>query len=394
MSELIKMPVVSFRRIESPHDIGGTKTYIAVANVKSLSKELEDWRGINVRDPRLTSGVSKKIENSLVNYPSSFFFKNRGLTIISSRARYDNQTNTLELEMTDRTRNGLLDGGHTYAIIRDYIEGLDEDAINEIEAYIKIEILEGITELEDVVGIVEARNTSAQAKEQSFQELLKQYEEIKKVLAGKPFAERIAYKEYELLEDGGRKDIDVKEILSYLVCFDTDRFDDKKHPIKAYSTKSSVVTHFKEYHDSMMKYIPLLPTILELWDVIYSELPGAYNISGGKFGHLTGVTEVTGKPRMNKQKLVYTDAESNYRIPAGFIYPVLAAFRNLVNCDRSRCSWSTDPINFFRKHKKELASRVGGQARELKNPNKLGKDIATWRLCYDYVQLESLKCSL
>jgi hypothetical protein len=39
----------------------------------------------------------------------------------------------------------------------------------------------------------------------------------------------------------------------------------------------------------------------------------------------------------------------------------------------------------------ELANRVGEQALEFRNPNKLGKDKATWRACYDSVELAVLR---
>lgn len=70
----------------------------------------------------------------------------------------------------------------------------------------------------------------------------------------------------------------------------------------------------------------MLPTILELRDVIYKQLPEAYNSQGGKFGLLTGIGS-TKKPLV---ELAFIGEKSNYRIPSGFIYPLLASFRNLI----------------------------------------------------------------
>jgi hypothetical protein len=397
-STLIKFPVLSFRKIESPYEENGAKTFIAVVNVKEIPETLEEWRQINVRDAKTKSTVSKSIRDTLKDDPNSFFFKNRGITLIVEKTEFDNKDNTLRLEMIDPKQHGLLDGGHTYSVIREYLVNLPKDELDDFNAFVKIEIIEGISDNELVTNIVEARNTSTQVKEQSLEELRKSYEAIHKILDNKPYGNRIAYKEYELGEDGNPKDIDIKEILSYLVCFDTESFDNNKHPIKAYSTKASVIEHFKQRQidkQQMEKYIPLIPQILELRDYIYLGLPSAYNKDGeGKFGALTGVIWTENKPRMEKEHLFFINKDSEYRIPSGFIYPILAAFRNLVRVKDGKCEWKTDPIVFFDDLKEELADTVGKQALSFKNPNKLGKDDATWKMCYQAVELATFKRNL
>lgn len=393
-STLIKFPVVSFRKLPSPYEDAGAKTYMAVVNVKQVPEAFEDWRKINVRDAKTKSAVSRSIRDTLRDDPNSFFFRNRGMTLIVSKVEYDNQKDVIELEMSDPNRNGLLDGGHTYSVIREYLEGLPEEELADFNAFIKIEIIEGLTEPEMITNVVEARNTSTQVKEQSLEEHRKSYEAIHAILDKQPYGNKIAYKEYELDEEGKSKDIDVKEILSYLICFDTESFDNNKHPIKAYSTKASVIQHFKNNSDGMEKYIPLLPQILELRDHIYFELPKAYNEVGGRFGALTGVIWTGNKARMEKEYLYYSNKDSEYRIPSGFIYPILAAFRNLVKIKDGKCEWKDDPIKFFETLKEELASTVVKQAIGFNNPNKLGKDEATWKLCYSAVEVATLRRGL
>lgn len=394
VSTLIKFPVVSFRRIIGPHDDARGRMYIAIVNVKDVPESLDEWRKLNPRDPKTSSGVALKIKSTLEDNPESFLLKNRGMTIMVEKVDFDNQANEVKLEMVNENKNGLLDGGHTFKIIRNYLEGLSEEEISDVNAFVRIEILEGIKDIEEAVGIVESRNTSTQVKEQSIEELKKHYEEIKNVLKDQLYAENIAYKEFELLDDGSKKNIDIKDILSYLICFDVENFSGEKHPIKAYSTKASVVQHFRDNKERMLKYISLLPVILELRDSIYLELPEAYNSTGGKFGALTGVIELSNKARMHKEKLAFTNSDSRYRIPSSFIYPVLAGFRNLVKVEGDKCIWKSDPIKFFRELKQDLAVRLGDQAKELRNPNKLGKDTATWGRCYDLVAIEALRRNL
>ena len=97
---------------------------------------------------------------------------------------------------------------------------------------------------------------------------------------------------------------------------------------------------------------------------------------------------------MSHVELPFLSSESSYRIPNGFIYPILAAFRTLVSVDNERCSWKSDPVKFFHDVKMELAKTIGLRAQDLRNPNKLGKDEATWIMCYSVVDNAVLRRQL
>jgi len=392
----IKFHAESFRRIESPYDDSIARTYMAVVKIINLPSEIANWRKINPRDPKVTSGVSNKIRSSLENYPEQFLFRNRGITLLAEKATYDNKLNEVNLEFVDPTRHGLLDGGHTFKVLLDYVNAADKDEISELAGCVRFEIIEGIQNIDDAVEIVHARNTSAQVKPESLEELQQHFEDIKMVLAQKSYSNRIAYKEYEIDATTGEvKDIDIKEILSYLTCFDVEDFDQERHPILTYSQKSKVVEHFRANRDRLKKYLPLLPKILELRDEIYSRLPIAYHEkTEGKFGALRGVIQIKNRPKMASEELVFKGGSSSYRIPSAFIYPVLAAFRNLIRIKDGRAEWKDEPIKFFHDLEQDLAGTMGQQAKEMGNPTKLGKDQATWKLCNNTVKIKVLELGL
>ncbi|MDE2071551.1 MAG: AIPR family protein [Patescibacteria group bacterium] len=387
---IVRFPVFSFRKQPTPYDESGKQKYYAVVNVKDVPAELEEWRELNVRDPKEEIRVPKEIKDSLRDDPASFYFKNRGILLVTDKVTFDNKTNVVALEFTDKGMNGIADGGHTYRVIQNHVAPLSPEERDQVGAFVSVEFLEGFKTREDVVPVIEARNKSTPVQEQSIQELLGSYQKIKEVLKNKPYASRIFYKQYEEPVDGVTKDIDIKEILSYLYCFDVETFDNKTHPIKAYSSRGAVVGHFADEKNKnrLEKYIPLLPEILELRDRIYANMPGMYNTnkgngSGGKFGNLKGVDKIE---RGSKEELVFIGEESDYRIPQGFIYPVLASLRNLVDCDGQKCNWKTDPFQFLTEAEGQLVALVGSQALSIKNPNALGKDSGTWTLCYQYVE--------
>lgn len=390
----LTMPAKSFRRIENPFEKDGKKMYLAVVQAKDLPKELGNWRKINPRDPKTKSVVAKRIATTLHEYPESFLFKNRGITLLAQHASFDNECSELSVEFSDDNIHGLLDGGHTFAIIRDAFDSLTEEELLETamnQAYVKVEIIEGFSSREEVTEIVDARNSSTQVKEQSLANLRKYFEPIKEILKDEPYAGRIAYKETEFADDGSQKDIDIKEILSYLICFDCENFDGERQPVIAYSSKAAVLKYVEDNLERLQKYMPLLPNILTLRDTIYEEMPNAWNKQGGKFGRLNGVD----KKKNKTVELPFKVSKSEFVIPSSFIYPVLASFRALVQVDSNGvCSWKIDPIKFLEQNEAELVGRLGEQALAFGNPTKLGKEKTVWRSCYDYVVMKMLKAGL
>lgn len=392
-TNLLRFPVESFRRIENPYDVAGTRNYLMVVNIKSIPKELWDWRKINVRDAKLSSNVSKGIRETLENDPDSFFFKNRGMTLIVSKVQYDQKSKNAELELADQEYEGLLDGGHTFSVIRKYLEEKENPA----DAFVRVEVLEGFTDKDDIVSIVEARNKSTQVQEQGIQELLGTFQPIKDIVSGQQYEGQIAYKEYELGEEGDKKTIDIKDILSYLLCFYTDEFGNSDHPTRAYTQKTGIVKQYakdmgKDGDKKFKKFIAILPDILRLRDTINEEFREVYNKNNRKFGSLAGIKD---QAKVRKPiTLDFTGKEVDYRLPSAYIYPILAAFRAAIQCNDQKCGWKTDPIKLFHELKDGLISRLADQAWHHKNPDKTAKDTTTWRGCYDLVRMEMLEKEL
>ena len=392
-TNLLRFTVESFRRIENPYDTAGTRNYLMVVNVKNLPGELWDWRKINVRDAKLSSNVSKGIRETLENDPDSFFFKNRGMTLIVSKVQYDQKSKNVALELADKEYEGLLDGGHTFSVIQKYLEEKDEPA----DAFVRVEVLEGFTDKDDIVSIVEARNKSTQVQEQGIQELLGTFQPIKAAVKGQPYEGQIAYKEYELDEAGDKKTIDIKDILSYLLCFYTDEFGNSDHPTRAYTQKTGIVRQYAKDmgeggNKKFEKFVSLLPDILKLRDTINEEFRDMYSNSNRKFGSLPGIKD---QAKVRKPILLdFTGKEVNYRLPSAYIYPMLAAFRAAIKCNNRKCEWKSEPIKLFRDLKDGLISRLADQAWHHKNPDKTAKDATTWRGCYDLVRMEMLEREL
>lgn len=379
----LTFPVVSFRHLETPFNKQGYRDYFAIVEISALP-DLTGWRKINVRDPKMTGTVPGAIRASVRENPELFAFMNRGIVLSVESAQFDNKTDELTLGLRDPALHGLLDGGHTYNILLEEREGL------EFPQFVRLEILEGFRS-EEIPNLVDARNTSNQVRDQSLMNLSGEFEKLKKALAKAPYADQIAYKEYEVLPDGEPKPIDVRDIIAILTAFDREHFDQKTHPINAYRSKAACLQHFQAHRKSYEKIYPLAVDILELYDLIQLNLPDLYNkIRGGKFGHLTGVTTYKGKRRA---QLYFIDKESKYGVPAGFTYPILGGFRALLEEKSGRYVWGKelDPRQMLGNGLGEtLADTIGNFALDARNPSKTGKSPLVWQACYQAVRVAYL----
>ena len=383
-------PVISFRRVESPFEKLGYRDYYAIVEIANLP-DLSGWRKINVRDPKLSGAVPKAIRESARNNPELFMFMNRGIVLSAGSVHFDNQKSELTITMSDPNIHGLLDGGHTYNILLDERSGLG------FPQYVKLELIEGFKR-DEIPDLVDARNTSNQVRDQSLMNLQGTFEELRHALTGRPYADLIAYKEYEYLPDGNPKPIDVREVIAILTCFDRTNFSERVHPINAYRSKAAALQHFATHTADYDKIYPLAHDILELYDYVQLYLPELYNkvrgkggeVASGKFGKLTGVITYDGK---RKGHLPFVALESRYGVPAGFVYPVLAAFRALLEERSGRYFWGKglDPLTLLKGQLGEtLADTIGNFALDARNPSKTGKSPLVWQACYQAAQVTYL----
>lgn len=389
----LSFPVFSYRRLETPFDKeSGYRNSIAVVEVSALP-DLANWREINVRDPKLSGQLPREIRESFLGNLETFLFLSRGLVLAVKAVEFDNKEGMLTLVLDNPKLHGLLDGGHNYEIIRRNRGAISEKGQKQ---YVKIEFIEGF-DAESLVDLVDARNSSKQVRDESLMNLADEFGPIREVLKDQPYFDKIAFSEFELGSDGDPKPISIREIVSLLMTMDRDNFDASIHPINAYRSKSACLKHFEVNKAAFKKLYPLTPEILRLWDSIHLCLPDLYNnarkqsgVTGGRFGSLTGVTSL----KNEGIELEFTGKNSMYLIPTGLKYPVLGAFRALLEVKRDRYVWGKriNPIDLLEGDLGTVLARTIGEfALEAKNPSKTGKSQLVWQSCYQSAELTYLR---
>ena len=383
---VLRVPVHSLRRIETPYEKElGYRNFLAVVDARHLP-DLSSWRKINVRDAKLRGRVPNAIRKTFQEQPEGFLFMNRGLTLAADKVEYQegDGRKMMLLSMRDPEVHGLLDGGHTNRVVQEALAGFDE---KEQPRFLRVEILTGF-DRETIGDLVEARNTSNQVRDESLANLRNEFDPIKDTLRKQPYFTSIAWTEYEEFSDTNKpKPIDVRDIISYLVAFDTAEFDTLKHPLITYKDKRACLRHYLDNQKRLHEYLPLLPDILTLWDDIHAGWADWYKasrkdegLSSGKPSLLTGMVQTS-------NTLYFRGGEVPLRIPEAYRYPLLAAFRAAAKKKKGReAAWSANPGELLPVVGPRLVGAVGAAARQYLNPNKVGKDLAVWSSCFLVVE--------
>jgi hypothetical protein len=383
-AKTLSVPVFSLRRIETPYERQlGYRNYVAVIDARHLP-DLSAWREINVREAKTRGRVPTAIRKSFDEKADEFLFMNRGMVIAAERVDFKETPNDkrLNLTMVDPKIHGLLDGGHTYRIVTESAADLPAE---EPPRYVRVEIITGF-DRETISDVVEARNTSNQVRDESLANLREEFEPLKEVLRDSPYFDSIAWSEYEELETGKAKPIDVRDIISYLITFDTHSYNSTTQPLIAYKDKRACLRHFQEHKERLRKLYPLLPDILRLWDEIHMGWRGWYGEGReeeagikGRFLKLTAVVQGT-------ETLHFKKVNAQYRMPEAYKYPILSALRAAIKVQGRGAKWATDPFQLLQATGPQLTNIVGNTVRSTNSPNKVGKDVGTWSSCYLVVE--------
>lgn len=394
------VPVNEYRSLPIP-GLSGTKVGDCFVAVTDLPEELERFMSVNPRVPSrrqngvLSGPVVKGINETLLDSPEDMAIKNQGIYLLVDGASFSKQAGgkgELQVSLTDSTRHGIVNGGHTFAAIRDAIEKASVDELKSLStAYVRLHILEGL-EASKVAEIAEGLNRSKQVDDPSLVNLQGHFDQIRQAMSGKSGAEEIAY------HQGLDGELYVTEVLVFLEMFNRERFDRKRHPHNLYSrTKSALEFYQRDLEASpspVALLVPRLPDILSLSDLIKQETPAAAKRVGFEFGRMKTGKVRAGTKTSKDIKLPFLGTTMSYRVPKGWLYPMLAAFRANADWDLKKglFSWKI-PLDKLVKHVIDDLVRVCVTEHRDNNlqPDKVGKRESTYVQCYDKVQLYLLE---
>jgi hypothetical protein len=384
-----KFRIQSLRKIPNPYGKSDNpendaQMYIAICDVTDIP--LDFPMETNPREQNLNTGVAKAIKESLTHYADGdFYLLNRGILLSAKSAIHDNNSGELTVVFEDKEIHGNVDGGHTYRIIKKY-----KDKINPGTQYVKIEILTGVEEI--FTKLAAARNTSVQVLNKSIAELEDRFEIIKSVLEKESkLFERIIYKQ------NAEGDIDISEILSILNMFNIDEYPNNQTDnvaLQSYSSKSKCTDRYINMHkkhgdSSTNPFVKMKPVMLDIFK-LYNQLEtniSEYYKKGSQSGRYGAVKGISGNGGKIKFKSKFYQQEMDYSTPVAFLYPILGAFRALLEEKEGIYEWKCNPFEMMDKVGPELVSTTIARSRTLGNvPNVVGKDSGNWKTLYMIVR--------
>lgn len=353
---------------------------------------------------KLAGRVPEAIEESVKKSPQWFHMLNRGLLVLAEKAWYDNRSKTFHVLIATEDENGLADGATTDRVLEKVKSGAsvaDFDSLSDDEvpdylkdAYVHVEVISG--QIGDMlVPLTEARNTSVQVKAFSIENLGGGFDWLKDVIEASEFRGRVRYKEND------PEPVDVRTVLGLLTLFHSKWNELAREPVIAYTSKGLVLDNYRsdEWKPGYKFLAPVVVDILRLYEHIHANFPEEYKEynsrqgSGSKLG-LRKEVRYSKKPI----QLPLTGLETNYFIADGWLYPMLAAFRMLLDFPRNgrgKVEWVTDPLDFFDKHGHEFVADVVEQSETLgRNPNATGKSRPLWNNLRKSMELHRMKLDL
>jgi hypothetical protein len=368
--------------------------------------DLDGWLSVNPRVPVrnakevLTGHVIRGIRETLSDAPTDFALKNQGLyLLVDSIGEYDRQREggRLRFSMSDVLSHGLCNGGHTYAAIREHAERAENPSTLQ-EVWVRLHLFEGI-DPDKVAAMAEGLNRSRQVDDPSLMNLQRQFDDIRKVLEGKPGHNEVAYKQGD---DNGNPNYYITEIIRAIMFFNCDRFDSRKHPSTLYRQQKQMLEMYKEdckkNPSPIDLIVPHTHEILRLMDMIALRTPEACDRLKPRF--VLGLMKDerksgrAGSAEHKDTPLYFLNTTMDHKIPNGWLLVMLAAFRANVDWDlvAGKFAWKTPLDKLLPKVIDGLVAICVQEYRDNKSkPDEMARNQAVYDRCYKEIELELLR---
>ena len=391
----------------------------------------------NPRKPKV-GRVTSEILDTLNETPELFQFKSKGVLIGTSNFK-ELQRNRYALNFEKSESEGILDGGHNMLsiglhVIKPFLDEKVwkkiktwEDLLEQWDVY-KDDIYDSRDDLDFAlaaellipsssdpivvenyriasIDICAARNNNAQLALEAKANQKGFYDEIRsrfeKVVPS--LAQRIEWKTNQWESEDVRP-IKVRDLIA-LSWIPLSLLDEqgklpesfKLPPQMIYSGKGKL----SEYFDTLManpevttqmkdgRYelhniaigsaFDILCDIPNIADFIVKNLPKAYNNADGKFGGIAAVI----KPKHSKALTPFYQKEMDYKVPDGFVAPLVYGVKALLEIENGIVKWKTDPIKFLEENFDEI---VRGFTLPMKmaglDPQKVGKSEQSYEFAF------------
>ena len=338
----------------------------------------------NLRPPSERKKPFQDMIATVEDDPSSFHKKNRGITYVCDKFEYDNAKKRLQISVPtippneieangeQEPRFGIADGGHTFEVIRQTVERLNElrEEPSWSEPFVRVHFMAGEAGVSgEIEQIVEALNTSSQVQQYTLDEYQNRFDALKNALINAGFdTNLIAFRENE------EKEWDIREIVQRMACFLKDRWK-YTQPTSMYRSKGKALDLFTNELTSseFEKLYGVVADIITLPEFVQSGFSQGDIVKGKRFGGLRAVKTLK-RPYIRPG----TKFPTEHLMDLGASLPIAAAFRELLELRGDRYVWKVRPEEVFKRGAEELYKVLASKSRTAKSVNALGSDTELW----------------
>lgn len=335
MKTMIKLDCVKHANISIGNDV---TCHDLIVRINSIPVELNDWLSINPRSANMKSPIIKSIIETIIANPQSLLYLNRGLIFFAEDISFNRRSATLTL--SDNELHGIGDGGHTFHAIQRALKLHDvvDDCFIRILLYLNMD-------KSHVKQTITSINKSVAVDNRSLAEVMDNFKQIKEIVNGEPFADRVVYKANQKT-DGAP--ISVEDIISMIMTFNFDLYPfNSNSPMNTskaipYGKNNSHLNYYlnNTYSTRQVEYMkPILHDLFDLWDKIEYIFPTINNKVEKRFATYSW-SKYNGTSR---ETLLYNN-HTKFVMPKGIVFPLYNSFKTLVQRDtKGYYSWRINP---------------------------------------------------
>jgi AIPR protein len=378
----IPVPPPQIRKFQDPNNSKASRSVGYCAFERLPFKIPMDPNPRQPTEKSLSSSLAREIRKTGTEAPGLFHLINAGIFILADTVDYNNEKGLLNFVIDTDKGQGLYNGGHTLKIIEELVQnGFTQAEDPAQHQYCNFEIQVGV-DSKHLADIAEGRNSTVPLKQKTLADYQDKFDWVKDALKGKPYWDEVGYVENH------EKPEDIERIICRLTAINPLLYSKDNQPIVAYTSKKRCFELFIEQPDKFKPLAKILPDALELYEHLIARAKEYYLdlVPGGKFVQWDGAVK---QLKRTTDKLPFTGEEVEYRIADGWLIPLLAAFRALVEVKGGHASWIVRPEVIYK--------RIGGRLIRIlyethstlgKNPNAVGKYENVYRQLYAEVESE------
>jgi hypothetical protein len=176
--------------------------------------------------------------------------------------------------------------------------------------------------------------------------------------------------------------------------FNCERCDERRHPQQLYRVQSLGLKFFEQDLNARPSpldlLLPQLPEILALADKIRKGTPAAAKEVGFEFGRMCVTkNKRAGADKYRDTPLPFIGEVMRHRVPNGWLFPMLAAFRANVKWDLATgvFKWLVPIDELLPQVLLDLVRVCVSEHRDNRTPELVGKRESAYQQCYDKIRL-------